>query len=187
VSVPVVAARREQGACWELNFARLAFDYNRDPVVLHQYGRTAAAVAWVADPFSPRGVKTLVSPDVSLFGFGGHEHHEVKHKEATRSGCYGLEVYRLRSLASFARRSMGEVYYTIHDWRRAGAENAAEPTENRIGDWVAANVVGLELSAARQDGTCPSIVDGHFEERVPTAFWPTSEFRPLLDLWTYEP
>jgi hypothetical protein len=172
------AADRRLGAHWERQFGIMAAQHSR-VFTGHQLDKTGAAAAYGLD--GDRWDRWLL-PDIVIWSAPG-EHHEIKHKNPTYSGCYGLEDYRLRSLVKFANTTGQHVYYTIHDWQHAGAANSREDLPNRIEDWFTADITDLSRTRTEhRDG--PSYVNGK-TEIVPISYWSRARFfRPLSDLWT---
>lgn len=172
------AKDRATGAYWEREFGKLAGIHGKvfTPHQLHLANKSAASYRWGQGQWH-----VALLPDITVWSAPG-EHHEIKHKDATRTGRYGLEEYRLRALVAFAEETQQPVLYTIHDWRRAGASSSAERVPNRLCDWVCADI--LELAAKRTEtrrGT--SYVAGTARE-VDIAYWCADEFFfPLAQLW----
>lgn len=171
---------RAVGEHWERQFCVLAARFGK-VLTPHQIGKpSAAASAWhCADD----GWQNWTLPDVTVWSAPG-EHHEIKHKNPNRHGSYGLEEYRLRRLIQFANTTGQQVLYTIHDWQHAGCRSSREPCENRLEDWVFADVADLSrATTAVWRGRGPSYVNN--EERiVPIRYWSAAvHFRPLAALW----
>lgn len=168
---------RKIGAYWEKQFGRMAVDYGHT-FTPHQFGKgRIAASAWNASGH-------VVLPDITIWS-GPGEHHEVKHKAPTSGGCFGLEAYRLDSLLSFAAITLEPVYYTIHDWKLAGARDGRQVVENQIEHWVVCNVAVLQRHRGQSEWG-DSWVNGQ-KSRVPILYWPTALFKPLVTLWRRGP
>jgi len=172
-----LAADRKLGAEWDVRFCTIAADYGK-LFTPHQIGRKTSAAAYYRDNGERRRV---ILPDITIWSSPG-EHHEIKHKVATKTGYYGLEEYRLHSLREFADRTEQRVYYTIHDWTRAGKW----AVENDPRDWITCEL--SELYAAIIDRSGPyrnwgSSWVGGVEKRVPIWFWPVGLWVPLTSVW----
>lgn len=165
------AKDRQTGAYWERQFCVMARDhgYMFTPM---QIGRTSSAVA-----YKGKGWNAFTLPDITIWTYPG-QHHEIKHKNATRGGLYGLEEYRLNALLSFANETRQDVYYTIHDHDKAGGRNVRT---NRIEDWVTANVRDIDQKWTIS-GRGLSYVNGQKHE-VEIRYWPTSLWEPLQEVW----
>lgn len=173
---------RALGARWEREFCKLAALHGK-MFTAHQIGRYRSAVAYSYS--KGNGYHPLTLPDITLWTAPG-EHHEIKHKNPTKSDCFGLEDYRLRALKWFSDETSQTVFYTIHNWDLAGERNGAL---NRIDDWVTITVG--ELSQATLDGRAqkaryPSWVAGN-KKVVDGWFWPTALWRPLVSIWPGPP
>jgi hypothetical protein len=170
------AGDRRVGQAAEEAFCRLMLEWGRS-ITAHQIRRTGAAVATVQ---VGNQTKNYVLPDVTLWD-DGSQHHEIKHKYATPGGKYGLEKYRFEDLIWFAERTGRPVYYTIHDWKNAGATKSSDPIANNITDWITCNVERLaEQLDELWEG--PSYVNG-VKARVPIYYWPSALWMPLWKLW----
>jgi hypothetical protein len=168
---------RELGAKWERAFCGLAFSYGLT-LTPNQLPRSSGAASWYRK--GSAGISRFLLPDVAVWSAPG-EHHEVKHKDPTRFGCYGLELYRLEALVAFAEEVQQAVLYTIHDWRLAGAATSADEMPNRIEDWRTVDV--RELAAAGAPATpMPTYLNGD-PATVPGAYWPIDLWIPLADWW----
>lgn len=169
---------RENGEYWEREFCLMAGHYGK-VFTQHQLNRSSAAAFYGRQ--GP-GWETKLLPDVTIWSAPG-EHHEIKHKDPTRDGCYGLEVYRLESLVRFVNTTGQQVLYTIHDWRHAGCQSSDDRPENRIEDWFFADIADLSRSHTKLR-LSPSYVDGDDRPDVPTFYWRVAEyFHPLSTLW----
>jgi hypothetical protein len=169
---------RANGEYWERQFCLMAAEYSK-LFTQHQLDRSSAAAfygRW------GNGWGTWLLPDVTIWSAPG-EHHEIKHKDPTRDGCYGLEVYRMESLVRFANATGQRVLYTIHDWRHAGCQSSDDRVENRIEDWFFADIADLSRSYTKRLRG-PSYVRSGERPGVPTLYWRATEyFRPLSVLW----
>ena len=174
---------RDTGAKWERNFGMLVGHYQKGSITPHQIGRPKlAAAAYTKDGNDWR---SLLLPDITIWRAPG-EHHEIKHKDPTKSDipCYGLEGYRFKALCEFALETRQTVLYTIHDWRLAGALDSRAPMRNNIEDWIAADVLMLKDNITMtRDG--PSYVNGA-KKIVPCHYWATSLWIPLARHWGIE-
>ncbi len=174
---------RKMGGQWEKNFCNMLIcEYGR-LVTPHQLKKEGAAIAC---RMNGKTIHRMLLPDITVWNAPG-QHHEIKHKNKTkprRDGyrCYGLEEYRLDALIEFGQITEQPIYYTIHDWELAGAENSKENTENRLADWLTINISELvELDFDSEWG--PSWVNG--EKRiVKILYWPGVIFHELEGLLT---
>ena len=168
-----LAVDRGTGKYWERQFCIMA--WHRGKIfTANQWGRTSSAVAY------GKGFNVLTLPDVAVWSAPG-EHHEIKHKNPTRHGSYGLEEYRLNALLRFDKECMGTVFYTIHDWQRAGAKDSREKVGNRIADWVFAPV-GYLKDHIDHKSRGRSYVNGESAE-VLILYWQADRFYSLDALW----
>lgn len=129
-----VKYHRALGNYWEEQFCGMMTSLGL-LVTPHQARKRGAAVALADRPDTP---KTVVLPDVSVWDNPSY-HHEVKHKEPARNGCYGLELYRFKHLLLFAKETNQKVYYTVHNHR-----GFPDTKDNILTDWVTASVTKLE-------------------------------------------
>lgn len=170
---------RKAGEAAERAFCVLALKRGRS-VTAHQikHQGPAIAIAWIGGQY-----KRFVLPDITVWD-DGSQHHEIKHKYATQNGEYGLEEYRFESLLWFAERTGRPVYYTIHDWKVAGATSKADPIEQSIEHWICCptDVLARQRSESRFG---PSWVNGE-KKMVPILYWHRSLWTPLADLWADE-
>ena len=162
---------RSLGAKWEANFQRAALRWGK-AVTRHQVNRTGAAVA-----YSRISGRHYTLPDVTVWSAPG-EHHEIKHKNPTSRGKFGLEVYRFDALVWFANETGQPVYYTIHDWEHAGGKYEEA---NRPRDWF---MVDVRVLAAAPKATFAgsSWVNG-VATTVPIHYWAKELWAPLRDVW----
>jgi len=173
------AADRQTGAYWEREFCKMAgrYGYMFTP---HQLAlKTKSAVAYER---GPDGWNPLTLPDITIWSTPG-EHHEIKHKNRSRDGMYGLERYRLDALVRFANATGQKVYYTIHDWELAGAKNSQERVPNDIRHWFVGDIAVLSRGCTKtaKDWT---YYDGGMR-RMEVWYWTASPrwFKPLGEIW----
>lgn len=170
-------ADRDIGAMWEKKFCVLAAKRHGKSFTAHQIGRTNSAVAFCFD----QGWNPYTLPDITIWSSPG-DHHEIKHKNPTNHGYYGLEDYRLRALKCFADETQQAVQYTIHDWEKAGGRHV---TVNREEDWVTANI--NDLWEATLNGTAYSAFGNSYvagqTRHVKIWYWPTRLWQPLNCIW----
>ena len=142
---------RRLGEYWERQFCVMMAERGKT-FTPHQIGRQTSASAWSK---TDKEYNHFTLPDVTIWTSPG-EHHEIKHKNATKSGRFGLEHYRLDALVEFARETNQLVLYTIHDHKG----NRDDKT-NRPDDWLTISVLRL-LTATKQDdltsGNRPAIL-----------------------------
>jgi len=173
---------RSIGRIWERQFCVLAARYGRS-FTPHQWNRETAAQWWCHWGMNGQ-IHPLLLPDCTIWTAPG-EHHEIKHKNATDSGCYGLEVYRLNALVGFRTVTRQPVLYTIHDWQDAGARCSSEPMLNKLEHWWTVDVKTLHddiTQHPREAPPFPTWVNGRRESR-PGYFWPKTLWRSLADWW----
>jgi hypothetical protein len=168
---------RALGQKWERLFCALAAKSYDKSFTAHQIGREGSATA-IKYRHHP-----LTLPDITIWTAPG-EHHEIKHKSATKSGCYGLEEYRFDALKWFAEETGQFVMYTIHDHERLGRD----AIENVIEDWYTVEV--LELWRATVDGRAQksawnSWVNGN-SKLCSGWYWHKSIWVPLSRWWGEE-
>lgn len=166
------------GCYWERRLADLAAKHRRALVVLHQVnapGKAAQAWRWRGE------YEGVVMPDLTLLS-QPMEHHECKHKNATRRGEYGLELYRLQALYTFACETNQPVLYTVHDHDLAGGRDVKR---NRLEDWRTVDVRDLWGTHSRE-WTGPSWCDGERQDCL-QHFWPMGRWVALGDWWQAHP
>lgn len=165
-------ADREIGAFWERQFCLLSADVGKSFTPM-QIGRDNSAMA-----FSKNGRwNKYTLPDVTVWTAPG-EHHEIKHKNPTKNGMFGLEVYRFNALFWFARETQQDVMYTIHNHALAGGR---EIKENKIEHWITANILALNDNwVYTTNGN--SWVNGQRKE-TQIHYWPISLWQPLVAYW----
>lgn len=166
-----LANDRSIGATWERNFCRLATGYGFMFTPM-QIGRTSSALAYVGKQYHP-----LTLPDVTIWSFPG-QHHEIKHKNPTHDGLFGLEEYRLKALLAFAGETRQSVHYTIHNHDLSGGR---ESELNDINHWFTVDVLDLEGKQYRMRND-PSWVNGT-RKIVPILYWRTALWIPLSEYW----
>lgn len=170
-----LARDRGLGAYWERQFCVMARDYGLMFSPL-QIGRSGSAVAYKGHDWN-----ALTLPDVVIWTWPG-QHHEIKHKNPTRGGKFGLEQYRFRALLAFAKETQQRVFYTIHNHDLSGGPDAKH---NDIAHWVTADVLALD-GAWDSLATMSSWVDGKRRE-VPICFWSRTIWAPLAEVWDAHP
>jgi hypothetical protein len=163
-------ADRALGEKWEKNFGQLALQHGL-VVTAHQIGRNQSACAWYLENGQKRRV---ILPDVVVWNAPG-QHHEIKHKNPTRRGEFGLETYRFDCLRWLQQTTKQPVFYTIHNHDLSGGRNGVD---NRLEHWVTASVSILEGTWARKDEEGDSLCNGR---RIQTEilYWETDLFVPL--------
>lgn len=178
-----LAGDRELGAFWEREFCKIAAKYGRS-FTPHQLKRAGSAQAfghWQGK-YHP-----MTLPDVTVWTRPG-EHHEIKHKDPTSRGFFGLERYRLDALLWFAAETGQSVYYTIHDYSMQPNPSRAERKHNKKNiesHWLYASIAELADSIAFTDHGDTYYNSGTaLKERC---YWHRDQFRPLTWLWQGEP
>jgi hypothetical protein len=120
-------------------------------------------------------IRLIPSPDVTVWwGHGIATHHEIKHKNATTDGYFGLEEYRVNSLLEFMQKTGQEVYYTIHDHDKSGGRHA---TANDIKHWIALSLDAL-VKGIDKKRLSPSYRNGQKSDEM-TYYWERSRFSTL--------
>jgi hypothetical protein len=168
------AADRTVGAYWERRFCELAAarGFVFSPL---QIGRRGSAAAYRRGADGKRWhIFTL--PDVTIWSAPG-QHHEIKHKEPTRRGEFGLEQYRFEALLDFQAVTQQAVLYTIHNHAHAGGR---EVMQNRAEDWFTADVRELRGKWSSSRGN--SWVNGEKKQCV-IYYWSAGLWQPLASLW----
>ena len=166
---------RKIGEYWERQFCILGFKHGK-AFTAHQWGRKEKAAL-----FYVPGLNPLTLPDITIWSAPG-EHHEIKHKTTNQHGCYGLEDYRLLALEKFARETKQFVYYTIHDWKLAGAESADQITENNIEHWRFMNVLYMRKNITKSGNEQETFYNGKYVKKL-IHYWEADLFAPLKVLW----
>jgi hypothetical protein len=174
-----LAADRALGQFWEHQFCKISAQFGRS-FTAHQIGRSRSAQAF----FHHNGkYHPMTLPDITVWTAPG-EHHEVKHKDPSKDGYFGLEKYRLEALVWFLRETKQRVYYTIHDYKEQRGITRIEKKlskENNPLHWVTCDIEELAQTVDKTD-LGPSWVGG--EERiVPRCYWRVSRFTPLFWIW----
>jgi hypothetical protein len=164
---------RRLGDIWESNFCGLLPD--GCSFIRHQKDRNAASVFGVVDPGGV--IRLSPSADVSVWwGRGITTHHEIKHKNATRGGLFGLERYRINSLCEFMQRVGQDVHYTIHDHDCSGGPHGEV---NDIKHWLTLSLQALlsDVDDKRKSASYRN------SDRVMemTYYWHRSRFNTLED------
>ena len=162
---------RRIGEYWERQFCVMARDYGFMFTPM-QIGHEGSAVAYKGQSWN-----TYTLPDVTIWTYPG-QYHEIKHKNPTKKGSFGLEEYRLKALLAFAEETQQDVMYTIHNHDLTGGK---EELVNAIDHWVTVNVNSL---VGTQAGTWngASWVDG-VKRFVPICYWPAELWQPLTEYW----
>lgn len=175
------AGDRKVGELWERHFARLAMEQGW-AVTAHQIGRTAGAATAITLS-STNNFRQILMPDLTVWS-PKTQHHEIKHKNPTRNGEYGLEQYRLELLLDFATRTNQDLMYTIHDWELAGARGSREEIRNRIEHWRTVDLLALSKLPNRIDENGISYCNGQRTETC-ICYWPVDYWVPLSHYWNY--
>lgn len=168
-------ADRKTGRYWEEQFCNLAFIY-RGAMSPNQIGRNKSAIFYDKNP-NGSGYRTLTLPDVVIWA-KPVEHHEIKHKNPTKDGCYGLEVYRFEALKRLAEISNQLVMYTIHNHDLTSSRH---DKENNIDHWITVPVLWIDK---KWDRIAPgwTWIDGE-KEMADIIYWDTGLWSPLLKWW----
>lgn len=168
-------ADRKLGEGWERQFCLLAAAVGKSFTPM-QIGRDGSAMA-----FSKNGRwNKYTLPDVTVWTAPG-EHHEIKHKNPTKNGMFGLEVYRFNALLWFAKETQQDVMYTIHNHDLAGGR---EIEVNKLDHWITANILALNDSWA-YTANGYSYINGERKE-TQIYYWPTNLWQPLAAYWSPE-
>lgn len=171
------AADRKIGAQWELNYQQIMVERGY-LVTMHQVDRNGAAIAVCR---VKSDVKRFLLPDASVWDAPGFD-SELKHKDPTNAGKFGLEDYRLRSLYAFAKRTKRRVHYTIHNYALCPGATRAERKAydgNHIEHWITADIMTL-WDNRNEMRVGPSWVNG--ERRIVNLqYWPVEMWTPLGD------
>lgn len=141
----------------------------------HQWHKTESAMAFCR---TGRKWNKYTLPDITIWSAPG-EHHEIKHKNATRAATYGLEVYRFEALLDFAIITQQKVFYTIHDHDLAGGKDVKK---NDMGHWVVAQIGASMSYGNSHEKTGFSWVNG-IKKEVPILYWSKELFSKLYFLW----
>lgn len=164
-------ADRKLGQEWEREFVKMAARYGKC-FTAHQWHKEGAAIAY----YYRNGWNQYTLPDITIWTAPG-EHHEIKHKNKTKAGSYGLEDYRFAALLSFSNETRQPVYYTIHDHDLSGGKFVKE---NRIEDWVSCEIHNMLEHDFESEGqtwrnSAPSVTTIYY--------WSAERFVPLYELW----
>lgn len=163
---------RDKGALWERNFCQILAENGRVFTPL-QIGRESSAQCF----FKELGVwhhSTL--PDITVWTAPG-EYHEIKHKNTTKFGTFGLEQYRFEALKWFANETGQKVFYTIHNHGLSGGSNS---NINHIDHWITADILDLdEKWTIRCYGD--SWING-VKKKTPIYYWHKNLWRPLREI-----
>ena len=166
---------RTKGAYWEREFCKLAADsgYIFTPL---QLGRASSASAYsrISGTW-----KHLTLPDITVWTYPG-QHHEIKHKDPTYNGCFGLEKYRFDALFSFADITKQDVMYTIHNHALNGG---TDNKENHLEHWFTANILELNHKQASTQSNGTSWVNGQKKSNIPIYYWNIDLWKPLAEYW----
>lgn len=170
---------RALGEKWERNFCKIAAQFGRS-FTAHQIGRRRSAQAF----FHQNGrYHPMTLPDITLWTAPG-EHHEVKHKDQTKGGYFGLEKYRLEALTWFRQETKQRVFYTIHDY---GDQRGLDRNERKLCQendalhWVSCDVDELGKTVDRTE-IGQSWVGG-VARQVPICYWRSSRFVSTFWIW----
>lgn len=181
------ATDRETGAYWENQFCRMARGLGK-VFTPHQFKRPDNSALFYGPASDSEGKSQWTLPDITVWSAPG-EHHEIKHKNQTHDGMYGLEVYRIEALVRFANTTGQAVYYTIHDWQLAGAANSQERVANDMTHWLVGDITQLSRGCTKP-GKSDTWYAGQLRRDEPTWYWTADPcrrfawFRPLSEIWT---
>lgn len=144
---------------------------------MHQAGRNEAAVYW-----DGKYKKKRPGPDVSVFGRGHHQHHEIKHKtrrpeSSPFAGCYGLEEYRLTALRRYEEITGQPAFYTVHDYALSGGKGVFL---NDMGSWLSAPL--SFLAGKERWGSASSYIRDKKRQRVDMVYWDAQLWVPLGEI-----
>lgn len=171
------ATDRKIGEFWEKQFCAMAYERGK-LFTPHQWKRENSAVAFIK-PSGISKIYTLTLPDATVWNFPG-EHHEIKHKNPTKTGSYGLELYRYKALYDFRAITGQPVYYTIHNHDLSGGRNS---TENNIKHWVCAKI-GDDINAENAfHAQGKSYISGQEKSGIIILYWRVDLFYPLEKIW----
>lgn len=161
---------RQLGDSWELKFIAIA----------ELFGWKCKHTARLIGPTFEHNGRRFIAPDVTIQKGSRRYACEVKHKNPTQSGRYGLEVYRADGLADFEqhyRDKTGRVtsIYVIHDWTDNGT---GESSANDIHHWKVQFISVLQNHIfGPYDG--PTYYNGQLVEK-PINYYSVGMFDPLL-------
>lgn len=167
---------RELGQYWERIFCQMAALLGKVFTPM-QLGRADSILAFQKNG---NGWNRYTLPDVTVWTAPG-EHHEIKHKDPTKFGSFGLEVYRFDALRWFAHETGQAVLYTIHNHALAGGRDVEE---NDLAHWITVDVRELD---GQWSGTFPgfSWVNGQ-RKKVDIHYWDQDLWQPLAKYWKVE-
>lgn len=171
------------GHCQNHQADRTLGEYWEDELV-----RIARLFGWEAWAFSRKKGSTFtdeknqryISPDVWMLRRGAVQYAcEVKHKNPTAQGMYGLEVYRADGLVLLGEKYQNEFgrvlpLYVIHDWTNNGNRDSKR---NVLDDWVCESIFALQpyISGTHNGAT-------YYHESVvtrPINYYEAARFQPL--------
>ena len=166
-------ADRGLGEYWEREFCKLAAQQGFS-ITPMQIGRTKSAQAYRQEGSAWHH---LTLPDITVWTCPG-QHHEIKHKNPTQHGAFGLEKYRLDALLWFANETKQDVLYTIHNHDLSGGR---DKKENNIEHWLTAKITDLD---GKHNFACmfTSYVNGE-KRKVPGFYWDMKLWQPLSEYW----
>jgi hypothetical protein len=149
---------RDIGNYWSQVFA----DMMNHKFGIHKFDKAPSPV--IILPNSDR----IILADVILFEKDGENYYcEVKHKQPTKTMCYGLEQYRFNSLVKLQEWSKGIVLYVIHNYSLNGGKfNLA----NDVNHWEVSTIKALQLIKPYISWYSPSLVNGVLK-KVPICYW----------------
>ena len=168
-------ADRKVGEYWERQFCILAAA-KKMVFTPMQIGRQGSAQAF---GLVGGGWDKYTLPDVTIWTYPG-QHHEIKHKDPTRNGWFGLETYRLRSLLAFASQTQQDVMYTIHNHALNGGR---DNLDNHISHWLTVRITDLEGAWVHKQSNGTSWVNGNKEAGIEILYWPVELWEPLTGYW----
>lgn len=168
-------ADRALGDYWERVFCYMAATYGRSFTPL-QIGRNDSAQA--ACILGGRWHKEVL-PDVTIWTHPG-QHHEIKHKNPSRDGYFGLELYRFEALMWFAEETQQDVMYTIHNHDLSGGRDARE---NHIEHWFTVNVRELDGHWAKLRSHYSYYNGERTKTKIRQYFWSPDLWVPLQEYW----
>lgn len=165
------AKDRSVGHYWEEQFCEIALKFDKC-FTPNQWNKTKAAMA-----YSRLNKYTL--PDIVIWSCPG-QHHEIKHKEPTRDGYFGLEEYRYEALLAFKQITNQDIYYTIHNHKLSGG---VDSPINKIEHWFTAKILDdINKSNTSKMKNGPTWYNGEKVERL-ILYWEPSLFKPLVELF----
>lgn len=177
-----LAADRRVGELWERKFCALSGRFGK-AFTPHQIGRVKSAQMAKRENGGAGKFFLRTMPDVTIWT-NPCEHHEIKHKDATGSGMFGLERYRLDALLWFAEETKQSVLYTIHDYGRQpdpARHHRKANIKSDLTHWITCDVLKLKESI-RVTSVGKSYVGG-VPKNVDIHYWHESIFMPLTKHW----